>query len=352
MSRILLTNDRVTSERLARAFQDQVGERIREAMAASQDDTRARQRIAAQLAIPNALEHLREFIGILRARDALAVFGSRLPPQIKNLADDQLANVRSLLDSPVGGHPEVFLYALILVMSRLSVPWQLVRLAVKAAESDVASKIMNSPYAVAVTIVLGEMERILGILRNEMKRGLFVAAGERLKELHDGARLLRTELDLSGDSPWARQLTAMRSEISNLVRAELDTVPGRVRRLLRQRKASEIRAGAVLDATEVQETEALIEFANACRNYASELAINEVTLRVHSELQNYLESGTDPLLDSLRGAEAAHRPWRQSQVDAAVRFAGKVFGASYASLLAKAADVAAHDNTERKAAKA
>ena len=37
------------------------------------------------------------------------------------------------------------------------------------------------------------------------------------------------------------------------------------------------------------------------------------------------------------------RPFRQSQVDAAVRFCAKVFGQEYASLLAKAAEVASHD---------
>ena len=358
MARILLTNDRLMSERMARAFQDQAVQRMRDALTAAQDDSKARQRLAAQLGIANALEHLREMLGILRARDALNVFASRLPPQIKNLADDHLDSVRALLDSPIGGHPDVFVYALVLVMGRLASPWQLVRVAVKAAESDVAAKIMGTPYAAAVSIILGEMDRILSVLRDDIKRGRFDSASEMLKDLYDAARLLRTELDLSGDSPWARQLTATRSEISNLVRAEIETVPGRVRRLLRQRKPSEIRSGAVLDRTEVQETEALIEFVSVCRNYASELAINEVTLRVHSEVQNYLETGISPLLDSLRGADEAHRAFRQSQVDAAVRFAGKVFGASYASLLAKAADVAAKaadtagQDGERKAAKA
>ena len=42
------------------------------------------------------------------------------------------------------------------------------------------------------------------------------------------------------------------------------------------------------------------------------------------------------------------RPFRQSQVDAAVRFCAKVFGQEYAALLTKAADVASHG--ERKAA--
>src|SRR5262245_48153366 len=214
MARILLTNDRSMSERMARAFQDQAVQRMRDALAAGQDDTKVRQRLAGQLGIPNALDHLREIVGILRARDALNVFASRLPPQIKNLADDHLDNVRALLDSPLGGHPDVFVYALILVMPRLASPWQLVRLAVRAAESDVAAKIMGTSYAVAVTIILGEMDRILSRLRDDIRRGRFDAASESLKDLYEAARLLRTELDLSGDSPWARQLTATRSERS------------------------------------------------------------------------------------------------------------------------------------------
>jgi hypothetical protein len=104
----------------------------------------------------------------------------------------------------------------------------------------------------------------------------------------------------------------------------------------------------VLDPDEVAETEALIELLGACRQYAGELAVNEVTLRASAELQQCLDTGTQTLLDGLRSGEAADRPFRQSQVDAAVRFCGKVFGAEYAALLAKAAEVAG--NSERKAA--
>ena len=352
ITRLLVTNDRAMSERLARAFQDQVGERIREALAVAQDDLKARQKLAAQIGTPRAVDDLRELLGILRARDALGVFASRLPAQIKNLADDQLDNVKALLDSPVGGHRDVFVYALILVMSRLAAPWQLVRLAIKAAESDVATKVAGTTYAVAVSIVLGEMERVVGKLRDNVKRGRFTAIGELLKDIHDAARTLRTEMDLSGDSPWARQLTTIRSGVSNLLKSEIETVSGRMRRLLRPRKANEISHNSVLDASEVDETEALIEFVGICRNYASELAINEVTLRVHSELQNYLETHTPALLDGLRTTDEAHRAFRLSQVDAAVRFSGRIFGASYASMLAKAAEVAAQGGDRTAAAKA
>ena len=95
----------------------------------------------------------------------------------------------------------------------------------------------------------------------------------------------------------------------------------------------------MLDADDVAETEALIEFVGTCRNFAGELALNEMTQRTYTELQQYLDSTTRALLDGLRHADAADRRFRQSQVDAAARFCGKVFGADYAATLGKAAEV-------------
>ena len=95
------------------------------------------------------------------------------------------------------------------------------------------------------------------------------------------------------------------------------------------------------------ETEALIELIGACRNFAGELAISEMTLRTFQEIQQYLDTCTRTLLDALRGAGELDRPFRKSQVAAAVRFCGKAFGQDYASLLIKAAEMAA--NPERRA---
>jgi uncharacterized MnhB-related membrane protein len=169
-----------------------------------------------------------------------------------------------------------------------------------------------------------------------------------LKEIHDAARGLRTEIDLATDSPWARWLAAIRGQLAAALRPEIESAPGRVRRMLRVRSTKEIIPGSVLDAVDVAETEALIGFVGQCRNYANELAINEMTMRSFSEVQNYLETQIEQLLQGLRAATKADRRYRQSQVDAAVRFCGKVFGAEYAETLVKAADVAAA--SERKAA--
>ena len=151
-------------------------------------------------------------------------------------------------------------------------------------------------------------------------------------------RGLRTELDLRNDSTWGKQLTSIRADISNALQSEIDSVPGRVRRLLRQRADKDIGASARLNPGEVDETAALIDFVAVCRTYASELAINEVTLRTYSDLQHYVEHSTEALVQSLRGGDAKARAYRQMQVAAAIRFCDVLFGNDYASLMSRAAE--------------
>ena len=350
VSKLLLDGDIAQAEQLAQQFHDQAADRIGEKVAAVLADAKATRRLSVQLGSPRALEDITTVATILGARDGLATLGLRLPPHIRNFVDPELTQVKALLDSPLLPKPELLVYGIVLAMSRLASPWQLIRLAIRAADSDNTARIADTPYAVAVTIVLDETERMVNELRAELKSGQGVAVVGLLKSIHDAARGLRTEMDLTVDSPWSRQLAAIRAEISELLKVEVEGVPGRVRRLLRPRSAAEIAPGAVLDPTEVAETEALIQFGGACRSYASELAISEMTLRTYSELEQSLDNGRQTLLDRLRHAGDRDRAYLQSQVEAAIRFCAVVFGADYAAVLAKAAEVAAQP--DRRVARA
>ena len=349
VTRLLLGGEAAAADELARGLQDLALERIERALAEIDTDSKARRRLAAQVGTPQALDDLREIVGVLKGREALGVLAGRLPAVISNLADDQLANMKTLLDSPLARHRDIFLYGLLLVMSRLGSPWHLIRLGIIAAGSDEAALIAETPFAIAVTIVIDEIERLVGQLHRELRGRDVEAVAALLKEVHDSIRGLRTELNLTGDSPWARQLAQVRGDVSRLLETEITVAPQRVRRLLRPRPTSDLPASAQVDAIDVGDMEALLELLNACRTYASELAINEATLRVHSELQNYFDTGVTTLLDGLRHASGAERTFRQSQVEAAVRFSAKLFGANYAALLSKAADVACQGGEQRAA---
>lgn len=348
VARAFSTDDTAKAEALARAFQDRTVQRMQEALKLIEGDDKIRRRLAAQIGTPRALEDVGAILNVLKARDTLATLGARLPGHIKNLADAQLDDVKTLLDLPQASEPTLFLFALVLVMSRLAAPWQLVRLATRAASSDSAARVSETPYAIAVAIVLAEIGRMVGELKTELRSGRGVATGALLKGIHDAARGMRTEINLSTDSSWGKQLAALRTEISNLLKAEIESLPGRVRRLLRPRPAKDIQVNATLDSGDVAETETLIEFVGICRNYAGELAVSEMTQRAYSEVHHYLDTSTQSLVDALRQAGDKDRTFRKSQLDAAARFCAKMFGQDYADLLTKAGSMPA--NSERKAA--
>ena len=337
------------AEQAIRKFQIAATEAISAAVSpTSRSDDRNRS--LARVGSPSAVEDLPAIGVIFTNREALDALQSRLPKIIRTFAETQVASVKGLLDQfPSLQKPEALQTSLSLVMRRLTSPWQIIRLAIGIVGSDEESRIASTPFAVAVSMALQDLARLVDELRTDIRRGSFDQSAHHLKTLHDGLRDLRTELDTRSDSQWGRQLSAIRTDVSNALKSEIESVPGRVRRLLRQRPDKDINAGAKLDLTEVDETAALIGFVAVCRNYASELAINEVTLRAYSELQHYVESATEALVESLRTGDARVRAFRQLQADAAIRFCESIFGHEYASLMTKAAEMAL--SGERKSQK-
>jgi hypothetical protein len=297
-----------------------------------------KQRALTRVGPPDVIEDLLSIGSVLQAREALDTFNYRLPKFLRVFGDSQMTSISASLNVPVLQTPQLLPFTLSLVMQRLNAPWQIIRLAIKMAASDDEIRVAATPYGIAVSLALYDLSFLAASLRADIKRGHFDNVAEHLKILHDGVRGLRTELDLRNESTWGKQLASIRAEISNALQSEIDSVPGRVRRLLRQRADKDIPVGARIDPDEVHETAALIDFVAVCRTYASELAINEVTLRTYSDLQHYVEQSTEALVQSLRSGDFKTRAYRQMQVEATIRFCDVLFGHDYASLMNRAAE--------------
>jgi len=319
---------------VVRGLQLAAVEAIGSLLAAAESDRRKLSRIGP----PEVIEDLVSIGALLRAREAIDGLGSRLPVYLRTFGDGQIDSAISALNVPTLQTPQMLPFALSLLMHRLSAPWQIIRLATRMAASDDELRVTATPYGIAVSLALHDLYCMAARLRMDIRRGQFADVGETLKALHEGVRGLRTELDLRHDSNWGKQLASIRADISNTLQSEIDSVPGRVRRILRQRADKDILAGARVDNSDVEEVAALIEFVAVCRTYASELAINEVTLRTYSDLQHYVEQATEALVESLRGGDARARAYRHMQAEAAIRFSEVLFGRDYALLMRRAAE--------------
>jgi hypothetical protein len=345
----LLANDEPKADKITRTFQDRASGMLGVSLESAASDEKIRRRMLAQIGTQRPGDDTATLKCVLKGREALAVLAAHLPLRIDNLANSLLDECKELIETASARDSELFLYALLMVRSRLAAPWQLIRLGTKAAGSYTAARVAETNYGVAVTIVLADLERMMGELRDELCSGRGVAVAVLLKTIHDSARGLRTELDLPVDSTWGRALGALRGQIADLLRSAIESMPGRVRRLLRPRPPTEIQPNSTLDPDEVAATEALVEFVGVCRFFAGELAIKEMTQRAVADLQQYLDNGMQALLDGVRHAEPADRIFRQSQVDAAVCFCAKVFGEQYASLPDKVAEAAVHSERQGRA---
>jgi hypothetical protein len=334
----LLANDIERADALARGFQDQVAAALIPAFESGDD--RERRRLLSQIGTPRPQDDALNLMRVLKLRDPIAMFADHLPGYIANLSDRRLAETRGLIAAAAGRSPDIVPYALVIVMRRLAAPWQMIRLIPKSN-----GRIISSDGDMAIDMVVAELARLIDELRNDLQGGGIATVG-LLQQIHDSARGLRTELDPPSDSPRAKELAALRTQISSMLESQIQSMPGRVRRLLRPRPSSEIRANSELDADDIAQTETLIGLVSACRNFAGELALNEATQRSFSELQQFLDQSTGSLLDALRHAGDIDRSFRQSQADAAVRFCRKTFGADYAAMLTRAAELAGHH--ERK----
>jgi hypothetical protein len=300
-----------------------------------------RQRSLGRVGSPTVVEDLPSVQTIFANREALETFRSRVPRIMSSFGESQVATIKSqIVELPSLQNPQVLPFVISTIMQRMTSPWQIIRLAVSFAASDEESRVAATPYGLAVSMALHDLAMLVDDLRTEIKRGKFDRSAHQLKSLHDGVRDLRSELGFRSDSQWGRQLSSIRSDISNALTSELESVPGRVRRLLRHRSDKDINAGARIDVSDADETVALVNFVITCRNYASELALSEVTLRSFSELQHYLESATEALVESLRHSDVKVRTFRHTQAELAIRFCEAIFGHDYAALMTKAAEVA------------
>jgi hypothetical protein len=205
------------------------------------------------------------------------------------------------------------------------------------AASDDEIRVAATPYGIAVTIALHDLSFLAACLRTDIRRGQFDNVAEHLKTLHDGVRGLRTELDLRNDSTWGKQLTSIRADISNALQSEIDSVPGRVRRILRQRADKDISAAPRLDAGGRRNRRPdrfrrgvphLCQRTRDQRGDAADL-FRPAALR---------RASTEALVQSLRGGDTKARAYRQMQVKAAIRFCEVLFGHDYASLMSRAAE--------------
>ena len=175
---------------------------------------------------------LRKVLAAFRMREALVAFNEALPAKVDDLAGATLASVRTLLDALVAKHPDALPFGLTMVTKRLTAPWQLLRLATKAAHGHDADDIAATHYAISVSMVLDLIDDKRLALHHALKSNRVPFAKGVLTEIYDIERAIRARIGRLENSDWGRRLDQVMAAVEADLRSEFEAMPGQLHHVL------------------------------------------------------------------------------------------------------------------------
>jgi hypothetical protein len=222
--------------KIASAFQTKIVKVLDNTLASSNGAEPARAELAQYTASRTAFDDVVKMLHVLRAREALVKFDANLPARISKFDDGQVARITPLLDSLRKANADAVPFALTLVAKRLKTDWQLIRLATKAAASKNAANVAMTPYAVAVTMALDQLDDKRTALRIALRHNRVLVAKELLTEIYDTEYALQIRIDQFEQSNWGLRLRQIMDGISALVEAEVSRFPEEVGHIFASRR--------------------------------------------------------------------------------------------------------------------
>ncbi len=235
INRLITADDPRKARQVAAVFQTKIVKSLEGTLGSPDGADQARTKLATYTASRAAYSDLSGMLCVLRARDALSKFSDALPATIEKFADARVSKITALLDALGKDHADAIPFALALVAGRLRTPWQLIRLATKAAPSKNAADIAATPYAITVSMVLDRLDDKRSALRIALRNNRVLVAKDILIDIYETEHALRVRIDLLDETVWGQRLDSLMSAITALVEAEVSRFPDNIGHVLGSR---------------------------------------------------------------------------------------------------------------------
>jgi len=228
------------AEKLATAFQKKALGYLDGTMRSAEGGTMVQSVLRLYTGSTAIFDDLAKMLTVFRASDALIALDRALPPKIGKLEGRVLADVVKHLNTLKGKHADAVPFALTIAARRLAAPWQLIHLATKAVESKAPAAIAAAPYALAVSMVLDQIEDKRLLLAVALKGNRVTVAKAILREIYAIETALKAQIEL-GDSDWGNRLRDLMAQVTAALDAEVEKSRTNVGNLTHVLSSSDLR---------------------------------------------------------------------------------------------------------------
>jgi hypothetical protein len=209
------------AEKLAAGFQKKALGYLDGTMRSADGRDMVRAALRMYTSSPATFDDLAKVFTVFRATGALSKFAQGLPPKITKLQGAALTKVLDQLKALKAANADAIPFALTIVARRLATPWQLLHLATKVVDSKAPAAIAAKPYALAVSMVLDQIDERRLLLAVALRSNRVVVAKGILKEIYAIERALKTQIEL-GDSDWGNRLRDQMAAVAAALDAEVE----------------------------------------------------------------------------------------------------------------------------------
>jgi hypothetical protein len=209
------------AEKLAAGFQKKALGYLDGTMRSADGRDMVRAALRMYTSSPAIFDDLAKMFTVFRATGALSKFAQSLPPKITKLQGAALTKVLDQLKALKAANADAIPFALTIVARRLATPWQLLHLATKVVDSKAPAAIAAKPYALAVSMVLDQIDERRLLLAVALRSNRVVVAKGILKEIYAIERALKTQIEL-GDSDWGNRLRNQMAAVAAALDAEVE----------------------------------------------------------------------------------------------------------------------------------
>ncbi len=235
INRLIAADDLREARQVAATFQTKIVKSLEGALGSPDGADQARTKLATYTASRAVYSDVTRMLCALRARDALSKFSDALPATIEKFDDARVAKVTAMLDGLEKNHADVIPFALTMVAGRLRTPWQLIRLATRAAPGRNAADTIATPYAITVSMVLDRLDDKRSALRTALRNDRVLVAKDILIDMYNTEHELRVRIDLLGQPGLGERLDSVMGAITALVEAEVSRFPDNIGHVLGSR---------------------------------------------------------------------------------------------------------------------
>ena len=214
-------NNRPEADKLAAAFRKKVVGYLAGTIRSTEGVAILQAGLKKYTSSPAAFDDLAKMFTVLRESAALAEFGAALPAKIKKLDGQAFAKVLQQLNSLRAKHGDAVPFALTMIARRLDTPWQLLYLATKTVESKAPAAISATPYAIAVSMTLDQIDEKQLLLRVALRNNRIVIAKGILREIYAIEEAVKSHIEL-GNSDWGSRLRDSMASVAAVLDAEVE----------------------------------------------------------------------------------------------------------------------------------